>query len=847
MPHPFSPARLQDEKHEPYLQVFVLGFGVILLTILPVMILTGGYFVYYGDFNSQQLPFYALAHEAARNGDFGWNWKTDLGANFIGSYSFYLLGSPFFWLTYPFPQSAVPYLIPWLLALKHGVAAITSYAYIRRFVRSREASMVGALLYTYSGFQIYNIFFNHFQDVTAFFPLMLLALEQLVNEDSKGGFALSVALMATINYYFFTGQAVFVLLYFLLRCPCKDFRASWKKFFAVAFEAILGVMMAAFMLLPSALAILDNERTKSHLYGLDLVTYSDRTRIWHILQSFFMLPDAPARPNLFRTDYAKWASIGGYLPMFSMAGVLAFCGKKKGHWATRLCAVCTVCAFIPVLNSAFYMFNASYYARWFYMPILIMAMMTAYALDAPRIKWRGGLTISLIFMLGCGVISLLPRKDENGETIWFDFAEYTWYFFVVLAVCLLMLFLAAFVLHKKKTGQAFRNTALWLTALSCLISVVTEVYFGIGLGSNPKTYIDTAIEGGDEIHLESEQDQFYRVDISKDYDNYPMFWGYSNMRCFHSIVPPSIMDFYDHMDITRDVASRAETSEYPLRALFNVKYYFDRAYPDKAEEYSYELDMPGFRYLKKENGFYIYENEAYIPMGVAYDRYIGTDDLELLAPLSKEKALLKGVGLDEEQIRKYRDILKPLSDSERTSLTEANFVDYCQARAEDTCDTFRYDSYGFDATITLEKPQLVFFSVPYESGWTAQVNGKPVDVERVSYGFMAVRCEAGANEITFQYRTPGLAVGAVISLFGVSALIVYLIWAGVRKRQKRTAGYAVKYHYDYFNGQDLPPHDLYLRYAQNRRKLDEPVSPKEGTVRYEDEGDDRGDGSESEE
>ena len=145
-----------------------------------------------------------------------------------------------------------------------------------------------------------------------------------------------------------------------------------------------------------------------------MVSYYDRTRLLHIVQSFFMLPDVPARPNLFQTDYGKWASIGGYLPLFSMAGVLSFVRQKRSHWATRLTVICTVCAFVPILNTMFYTFNSSYYARWYYMPILIMALMTAYALDNPQIRWRGGVITCGIFLAAYGLISFFPIK-EDGE------------------------------------------------------------------------------------------------------------------------------------------------------------------------------------------------------------------------------------------------------------------------------------------------------------------------------------------------------------------------------------------------------------------------------------------------
>lgn len=71
-----------------YLFAFLLGFGALLIVYLPAMCLEHGYFLYYGDYNSQQLPFYSLANDAVRSGSFGWNWYTDLGANFIGSYAF---------------------------------------------------------------------------------------------------------------------------------------------------------------------------------------------------------------------------------------------------------------------------------------------------------------------------------------------------------------------------------------------------------------------------------------------------------------------------------------------------------------------------------------------------------------------------------------------------------------------------------------------------------------------------------------------------------------------------------------------------------------------------------------
>lgn len=769
------PPALREELRR-YLLAFLLGFGALLVVILPIIIADGGYYIYYGDYNSQQIPFYNLANDAVRSGSFGWNWYTDLGVNFIGSYAFYLLGSPFFWLSVILPRSWVTFSMPILLCLKHGIASLTAYAYIKRFVRNPNAALIGGMLYAFSGFQLFNIFFNHFQDVTAFFPLLLIAMEELVNQNRRGVFALTVALLAAINYFFFTGQVVFLVLYFIVRCFSRDFHATLKKFFLVLLEAVIGVMLACVILLPSALAILANNRVSEHLFGMDMVAYGDRTRIWRILLSLFMIPDVPARPNLFSSDYAKWASIGGYLPMFSMAGVLAFLKQRDGHWAKRITVICGICACIPILNSAFYALNGSYYARWFYMPILILALMTAYSLDNREIRWKQGIGICFGFLAAFLAISLLPTKKDD-EIQWFSFAQYPFHFYLVLAVCAAGLGVVIFLLRMRKAGKPFLKYALIFTTGLCIACTMTVVYFGAFEPSRARTYVDQAIDPEQEISISVSEDNFFRIDISEDCDNYPMFWKLPCMRTFHSVVPASIMDFYKELGITRDVASRADTTYYALRGLFSVEYYYQRQEIGDVSQLTDKepsCDLPGFVYDTTENGFDRFKNTAYVPMGFTFDSYLSKGMWNSTSTSYRSNLLMRALVLSNAQIEKYGDWMQPLSDSS-VSMTEEEYLEECSNRAASSCDSFQYDSSGFTATISLDSPNLVFFSVPYDEGWTATVNGNPVDVEEVDNGFMAVPAKAGDNTIQFHYETPGLHMGAWISLGGAVLYLGYLL------------------------------------------------------------------------
>jgi hypothetical protein len=70
-----------------YRKAFFMAMIMGVILFMPFVIIDGGYFIYYGDYNAQQIPFYTLCNQAIKNGSFMWNWQTDLGANFIGSRS----------------------------------------------------------------------------------------------------------------------------------------------------------------------------------------------------------------------------------------------------------------------------------------------------------------------------------------------------------------------------------------------------------------------------------------------------------------------------------------------------------------------------------------------------------------------------------------------------------------------------------------------------------------------------------------------------------------------------------------------------------------------------------------
>lgn len=97
---------LGNKKGHYYLKAFLIPAIIAIVLFLPFIIMDKGYFLYYGDFNVQQIPFYQMIHDSIQNGNFGWSNTTDLGADIVGSYSFYMIAKSVLLADNAFPKSS---------------------------------------------------------------------------------------------------------------------------------------------------------------------------------------------------------------------------------------------------------------------------------------------------------------------------------------------------------------------------------------------------------------------------------------------------------------------------------------------------------------------------------------------------------------------------------------------------------------------------------------------------------------------------------------------------------------------------------------------------------------------
>ena len=784
----------REQSHKKFWQAVGLCALTAAVFFLPFYILDGGFFHYAGDFNSQQISFYRYMNGFVKGAGYPdsafagaprntFSWATDLGSGAMNAYSFYLYGSPFFWLSVLLPQSWLPYMMVPLLVLKFGVAGGGAYLYLRRYVKNANYAVLGACLYALSGFAVYNVFFNHFVDVVALFPYLLWALDEAIYEDRHGLFAFWVAVNLLNNYFFFVGQVIFLCIYFVCKLTAKDFRLTGRKFGHLLWESVLGVAMGCLLLFPAVLSLLQNPRTIDLSSGWGFLTYAKVQQYLAILLSWILPPDSPYLTSVWSEGVIKWTSMTSYLPLCSLAGAMAYWRSRKADSKKRIVAVCAVCALVPVLNSAFYALNSSYYARWYYMPTLILAAMTVNALEDPDVDLDTPARGIGWIMLATLVFAVVPVRDDTTETWSFGVLKNPGQFFVVLGFGLLGLMLYRVLCSKWRQDSRFaqRMTAAVLV-FGCAF---TMVHIGIGKFGQWHTDSDLVEQDTNALLLKNDLPEGdYRIDTYKIHDNIGMWLDKSCLQYFGSTAAPSILSFYPGLGVKRDVRSEPEITNYALRGLLSVEYLITT--PEKRESFEDEADE-GWTYLADVDGYTLYHNDNYVPMGFTYDYYVTDATYQTSIKTLRSNLLMRALVLEDEDVKAYGQYLTELPDAMLEELYYDSYTQDCADRRAHSCSVFQMNNAGFHAEITLDKPNLVFFSVPYDDGFTAYVNGEKTDILQVDEGLMAVLCPAGASSIDFVYQAAGLSASRVVTAVAIPVWVVYVACFVRRKRRNTGA------------------------------------------------------------
>lgn len=750
-------------------------------------LLTFGYYIWIGDgffivredFNEQQIPFTVGLHQALLDGGLGgWNWSQGLGNSTLQGYSFYELGSPFFWITMLFPAKAFPYICGWIFILKYVVAGVLAFIWLRRFVKNEDWAIVAAVIYAFSGYSTLNLMYYHFHDVVALFPLLLIGLEIMLEKGDFRLFTFAVALNCFLNYFFFIGEVVFLVIYFLFRYFSRDSydlgRPSVKEtggpFVKLVAKCmgcgVLGVAMAAVLFVPSVMYISTNRRAESTQLLSDL--FWSWRELLYVLKGFIM--PAESMPDLSCVFPSKFHSAAAYLPFVGIVFVIAYIIKKR-DWLSRIMLVLITASFLPIIGNVFYLYKDNQ-MRWLYMLVLMMALASCRVLESIEeygVKpVRIGAIINGALLLIFFVLIEFVCKDDEGQSLLYSQKHFVFYMaaavLTLIAVCILVELRA-----KLFAGPRFYRGVLVMTSLCAVVTTFMTLHVYRANGRDVDAY------GGEydmACQVELTDDQ-YRFNTASNVDTMVSYT--SGFSLFTSTDVVSIKEFEDLFDYYGATYALNKNTYPGLAQLLGGKWLLS------LEPYGNLVAT----YETRSNTYYLIENEA-CPIGYGVTSYIRESELRSLPVESRAIALLQAVCVADDVDASTLTGLTEKKAADITTTDETGGTDNLVASLTATnkaakVDNFAKDGHGMTFTTGYEDDTWVYLSVPYDMGWSATIDGEEAEIVYTG-GMMMINVPAGEHSVEFSYVTPYYQLGLTISLVGIVIFVVACIWYGRRKK-----------------------------------------------------------------
>ena len=696
---------------------------------LPITILEKGLFFIGSDFNLQQMIFGEVMNYSLKEGSYLWTWFNDLGSDFIGTFSFYNLFSPFNVFTYLFPARWYPYLCSFLTIVKFGVGGLTSYLFLKRYVKNKKLVLLGSLLYSFSGFQFTNMLF-HYYDSVVLFPLLLYALDNLIYDNKKGYFALTVSLLAFTNWFMFIGEVVFVVIYYIVKVICKSYVFDLKKFFNILLEGVLGTLLASVVLVPSLFFTISNPRISNSFTLSSSLKYSSLINYIEIFRAFFF-PSEVMTPRAY-LDTANYASVDLYLPFVGSVLAISYSISKKKSWISILMFTCIFFMLVPILNSSFFLFTTSYYARWFYMPTLVLALLSIKCIEE-NISIKSGTIISFL-SLGVMILSYFVLKYRYPEVEYIHDIKY-----LIMMISFMIINLVILILIYKSKNKLKYLFIFIILFVGIWSNYSIYKYRCNSLEYNKRYY--NYIHSYKEIKF----DDLVRTNsFTGCFSNQGIIFKNGNLLSFNTNMEGSAFEFYNSVDYQR-LVSTSNLVDSPLNQFLSVKYFISCTDEEKDD----------YKLYKDTKNYKIYLNDNYKEMGFVFNKYISNKEFLEKSTEEKYNIINSMIILDDEQITKYKD--------------------YYNGDVKVNSNKFKFINNGFISDIDVSKDTLVLYSVPYDKGWKAFNNGREVEIEKVDNGMMAIKINKGMNNVKFTYYPRGLKLGLWLSIVSYIGLLIYCI------------------------------------------------------------------------
>lgn len=818
-----------------------------------------------------------------------WDMSLGYGADILSTLNYYAIGDPLN-LLYGFvsPKNTET-MYDFMILLRMYLAGITFIIYARKMKKRSYGTVIGALVYVFSGF-CFRLGLRHpfFINPMIYFPLLCLGIEKIYQRERPYVFIFAVCVSAMSNYYFLYMLTIFAVIYAWIRFYKYTEENKMKNFFLTILKFgmyyTLGIAMAAVILLPSVIGFLGNGRYGNGADWKSLIVYPGKYYL------------------LFIENFIGYGNMGsntnaGYLPIVGIVVLFTLFSQRMKHKKYRAAFIASIIALIlPIFG---YAFNGFSYAnnRWAFALSFIVALLTAEMYPRlfvmskrQQIGIGAGIIIYTVF---CIIV------NASGEEILKNKG--------IMAACGLIAVFYILLLIFQRLGYDTQKRIVRVSmAILLLISVGVHGYYRF----DPKEYAYTQefMDQGqayrtlkeDNIRMLSKANDpsVYRVHAEGyRYKNYGLINHLNTISGYYSITAKCVTDTikgYDTLGMQYADKYKGVDQRLGLLSLAGVKYITVAHNSQVAKDVSSMGDVPyGVEKLRKKGNITLYKNKYALPFAYAYDSYMTEQQYEQLNGIGKEQAMLaqiilnqhpadkeiqhneqrngpdiQTISLPETRIsspkgKKYADITVPVEKDKETYLYFKNLVyhgkkngddkfiltgrkgtkgilvtqndvqqkihiqstfnpyyfgrkDYIvkinhqtskakekvrlnflspgeyefddislitvpkkdvlarlKERKENSMKQIQYEGNHFRGVYHAKKDQILCVTIPYSKGWKATVNGNRTKIYKANGMFMGIIMKKGTQSVKLDYETPGLKIGAWISLVAWIGLGIY--------------------------------------------------------------------------
>ncbi|MBD5230782.1 MAG: YfhO family protein [Bacteroidales bacterium] len=740
--------------------------AICTLALLPVFLTLSG--VVEGRFAcdalTQIVPLIVEFKRMMASGAPWWTWNQLIGDNFLGSNGFYTVGNPFaaFCALFPLKYIGVGVILSiYAMFLLNGVAAM---AYLLRLGFDENLSRLGALMYALSSYAILSFFYYTFPLLTILFPLLLIAIENLLDGRRRSVAMLALTVFACLftNFYFGALDLMLGGIYVLFRIWSVPRGRRLSTLGRGIYAVLLGLLMSCLLLLP---VILCNSGTARNVM-VDLSYYDGPNHLWVFLRKLCCMFMPEYTENLVSTPFFFEFSSGHfYLPVVSLCMASAYIATHLKSWLSWLLISLTVVYLTP-LNAVFSFGASIIYGRWAFAIVLFAIVATLCLIREGNVRhyW-----IYAAVML-VGPLAFYAIKVINYIPMWSFWAHIPGVISPVLWGLGCVLFAACFI-----GGFTTRKLTAAVVLMGGVIACVNTLTLRYEPMPGERDMILTNYFVNNPVPHSDSTYFTYRTDVlpSRAVQNHSCYSNIPSITSFHSVKNRALNDFLltqGEPTLPTFIMRRHRESN---AALLSVREVMELSNPADYTPPLYAFGLTPDT-LRSAGRLLVYSNDNYIPIGFCYDRYFPREELEdALQECFTERQpdvarlMLGSIVLSRSDAAELQGIVKPVGEA-RFDLPLDSLV---AERRKGHAEKFRGTTRGFTAIAPRsEQTRLMFFSVPADPGFRAYVDDRETKIYVANLGMSAIVVPPGRHEIRFDYFPPGLKTGAILSLFG------WLLW-----------------------------------------------------------------------